>query len=592
MCGIFGFIEKQEGSISNKQELLENSTNLMIHRGPDDEGYFLDSVCGLGMRRLSIIDLAPDLYPFISEDGSKHLIFNGEIYNYTQLREELSAKGYQFKTNCDAEVIIHGFEEWGVDVLQKLSGMFAIAIWDARRKELFLARDRIGIKPLYFINDPKYFFFSSEVKPFLSPNFSYLDKRLDENLVQDLLGFMFLPHSDKTIIKRVHKLSPGSYMLINKDSLQTKKYWSLGDVKRNTNLSFDNAVDHLDELLNETVASHLLSDVPVGVLLSGGLDSSLLTAIAAKNKTQGQINTFTARFDHKFDESAKARAVAKRLNTNHTELFIDTKGINTNIEDHIHLLDDLSSFDGGIFSTKLLCEQIRKKGIKVLLLGEGADEIFGGYSWFGLSQLPFSLLPSVIRNALYYYAISRNLSVDVFRYLGLWNSLIKDPSDTFSDITRAEVEAQLPNHLLMKVDKGTMSSSIEARVPYLDHKVVEFAYALPRKYKLKGSYFQPSRSNEKYILREVAKRYLPNKVAMQKKKGFLLPMKEVLYADIDKVKHYVLASNSISSNIFSNNFLESLFSENTRSIMGMQKEYFLWRIFMLEVWAAENKLSL
>ena len=580
MCGITGFIDRAGNLQSASKRLLKTMTEAIEHRGPDESAFYLDENCGLGMRRLAIQDLTPGLYPFISRDGNRQLIFNGEIYNFPELKKELEGLGYNFKSNCDAEGIIHGYEEWGVDVLNKLRGMFAIALWDKKEEKLFLARDRIGIKPLYYMNTPDAFYFSSEAKSL----YRVAPPTLDLAKASTLLGYMYLPDSEASLVNNIKKLPPATYALVSKDSFEMKSYWELNSVPE-TNLSFADSVDKLDELLNEAVRQHLLSDVPLGVLLSGGLDSSLLTAIITKNKLQNSINTYTAKFDHKFNESDNAFRVAKGLGTNHTEVTIDSADLNKNIEKHIHILDDLTTLDGGIFSMQILTKKIKKKGITVLLLGEGADEIFGGYSWFGLSQLPFSLLPKFGRNSLYYYANSRNVSKNIFNYITYENKLHAKQRDVFRDITLREVESQLPNHLLMKVDKGSMESSTEARVPYLDHKLVEFVYSLPRKYKLKGEIFNFSSANEKLILREVAKRYLPTEVVTRKKRGFFLPIDDVVQQDITKVRDYAFSSDAIAVQLLGKTFVEKLFEKSDHKEFQMQKEYFLWRIFLLEVWA-------
>lgn len=587
MCGITGFIDREGNLQSDSKRLLETMTAAIEHRGPDDSAFYLDENCGLGMSRLAIQDLTPGLYPFVSRDGNRQLIFNGEIYNFPELKKELEGLGYNFKSNCDAEGILHGYEEWGVDVLNKLRGMFAIALWDKKEEKLFLARDRIGIKPLYYMNTPAAFYFSSEAKSL----YRITAPTLDLARVSTLLGYMYLPDSESSIVNNVKKLLPATYAFVSKNSFEMKSYWKL-DAVTETKISFADAVDKLDELLNEAVKQHLLSDVPLGVLLSGGLDSSLLTAIITKNKLQNSINTYTAKFDHKFNESDNAFRVAEELGTNHTEVTIDTADLNKNLEKYTHILDDLTTLDGGIFSMQILTKKIKKEGTTVLLLGEGADEIFGGYSWFGLSQLPFSLLPKIVRSSLYYYANSRNVSKNTFKYITYENKLHTKQGDVFRDITLREVESQLPNHLLMKVDKGSMQSSTEARVPYLDHKVLEFVYSLPREYKLKGDTFNFSAANEKLILREVAKRYLPTEVVTRKKRGFFLPIDDVVQQDITKVRDYALSSGAIAVQLLGKPFVEQLFEKSNHKVFQMQKEYFLWRIFLLEVWAKHYKIRI
>ena len=255
------------------------------------------------------------------------------------------------------------------------------------------------------------------------------------------------------------------------------------------------------------------------------------------------------------------------------------------METLVGIFDDLTTFDGGILTTSLLCSHIKAQGIKVLLLGEGADEVFGGYSWFGLSKPPFNIAPKIIRDSIYYYAISRNLGINFGKYKSYLGSKVPNTGSTFNDISKFEITTQLPNHLLMKVDKGSMSHSIEARVPYLDHELIEMVYSLPTNFKIAGNFYNPKKPNEKMILRDIASKYLSNATAFRKKKGFMLPMNDVLQANVDNVRSLILAENSISRQLFAQNELEDLFEESSISLLNMQREYFKWRLYILESWA-------
>jgi len=583
MCGLAGIISKNTSS----SQTLTSMLNSIKHRGPDDWGQYNNKKSGvyLGSRRLSIIDLSKKgKMPMFNEKKDIVVCQNGEIYNYMELKEKLTSLGHVFRSNSDTEVIVHGYEQWGIGIFKKLRGMFAAAIYDLSKDKVILARDRIGIKPLYYLTHNDSFYFSSEVKSFKKiSGFSFKDN-LNYDNINLLLGYMFLPKSDETIIGGVKKLLPGHLLEIRSGKIKkTKAYWKLEGADKD--ITFEKAVNKLDRLLSETVKSHLMSDVPLGVLLSGGLDSSLLTAYT-KKLTDSKVVTFNAKFDHKFDESKYAREVAKYLDTKHEEVFIDTSDINKNIERYASTFDDLTTFDGGVITTKILCEKIKAKGITVLLLGEGADEILGGYSWFGLSQLPFSLLPASAQASFYYYAISRNITYKPSLFYGNWIKEYKQmhDKDVFRNVSRTELNIQLPNHLLMKVDKSSMAASVEARVPYLDHKVVEFVHKLPRSYKLKGRFFNGSSVNEKYILRKVAQRYLPQDIVYRKKRGFMIPMLDVLNADLNKVKDYVFSTDSISQRLIPKQKLQNLFVRDGGEIENMQKEYLLWRLFLLEVW--------
>ncbi len=585
MCGITGFIHKKAGFSSNKNAVVKEMTTALTHRGPDDEAYYDNDICTLGMRRLSILDLTPGIYPFISEDCSIALVYNGEIYNYPQLKKELESYGYKFKTTCDGEAILHGYDKWGVNVFAHLRGMFALAIRDNTKNVLVIARDRVGIKPLYFINDTNFFAFASEAKALYTlKNSIGLDLHLDYDQISNLLGFMFLPESTKTIVGNIHKLEPGSYGVISNDNFEIKRYWNLSVNETYRDMSYKDALVAVEEKLIESVSMHMLSDVPLGLMLSGGVDSSLVAAIMTK-KLGISTHTFTAAFNHKFNESALAAETAKFLGTNHTEINIDVSYINNHMETLVGIFDDLTTFDGGILTTSLLCSHIKAQGIKVLLLGEGADEVFGGYSWFGLSKPPFNIAPKIIRDSIYYYAISRNLGINFGKYKSYLGSKVPNTGSTFNDISKFEITTQLPNHLLMKVDKGSMSHSIEARVPYLDHELIEMVYSLPTNFKIAGNFYNPKKPNEKMILRDIASKYLPNATAFRKKKGFMLPMNDVLQANVDNVRSLILAENSISRQLFAQNELEDLFEESSISLLNMQREYFKWRLYILESWA-------
>ncbi|MDP2874000.1 MAG: asparagine synthase (glutamine-hydrolyzing) [bacterium] len=583
MCGIFGFIQEQPSAFS-PDEILTKATESIHHRGPDDVALAAHPPCFLGMRRLSIIDLSPNLYPFYNADRSLALIFNGEIYNFPALRKELESHGHQFRTHCDAEVILAGYEEWGEEVIAKLRGMFAIALWNNKDKSLTLIRDRLGIKPLYYLDLPAGFFFASEVKAFTVLPKDIFPRQLDPLALDFLTGLMFIPNNELTALKGVKKLPPGHILRRQNGKTDLRKYWDLSQVEPCENLSFEAATQKLDEKLVEVTRMHLLADVPLGILLSGGIDSATIAALVTKHKLQNEINTYTASFNHAFNEGEKARVSAQAVGSIHHEIPINVKEISDKIEDYIWYFDDLTTLDGGLLTTLVLCEKIAQRGIKVLLLGEGADEIFGGYSWFGLSQLPFKYLGGGTRNFLYYYALSRNLTYHPLHYFQAWQHLMPKEKAIFRQITLMEVGTQLPNHLLMKVDKGSMARSIEARVPYLDHELVEFVYSLPQEFKLQGQWFNTKKPQEKFILRQVAQRYLPPVVTSRKKRGFMLPILDFLKFGEEKVKNYLLDPQSVSRQLLGTG-VESLFASTTNPILAKEREFMLWRLFLIEVWA-------
>lgn len=589
MCGIAGIICKgQKIDLENKVRAM---ADVLKNRGPDGEGYFCDKQEGvyLGHRRLSIIDLSIKAnQPLFNEDKSMALIFNGEIYNYIELRKELSDKGHRFISQTDSEVLLHGYEEWGLDLLGKINGMFAFCLYDKAKKEIILVRDNIGIKPLYYVDLPGIFAFASESRAFHVLKDRFWQPEINEKVLEKMILFQYVIDQSDTIYKKVKKLPPAHFLRYRNGEITIRPFWQLKVNNKYAALSFNDAVEECESQFNRSIKWQLRSDVPVGVLLSGGIDSSLVAAVAKRHTNV--VNTFTATFDHKLDERAYAKKVAQHIGTKHTEFNIDPLSINNRIEEIIRYYDDLSSFDGGLFTIYLMAEKIRQFNIKVLLVGEGADEIFGGYSWFGLSQFPFKYSPRLLRSLLYHYVISRQFtpSLRKIKHVLYMNNIISSfrARDIFNEVSHFEITHQLPNHFLMKVDRGTMANSLEARVPYLDKDLVELAYSIPAEYKLKGKIFNFHRNNEKLILREVAKKYLPEEIYLRKKRGFSIPMELVLKSNMDKVREYLTSSTSMSRKFFSLKEIEGLFNfkDSLYSPIHKEKEFLLWRLFLLEVW--------
>jgi len=593
MCGIFGFVDRA-GVFD--QGALEKMSQLLLHRGPDDFGFFVDQKNGIyfGHRRLSIVDLSSAGHqPMANEDGTIQIIFNGEIFNFKEIREELIARGHAFSSRTDTEVIIHAYEEYGMGCLQKFNGMFAFAIYDKRKQEIVLVRDRIGIKPLYYQQRDNIFSWASEVTAFRA-----LGKlQINPTAISELLGFQYLPSNERTTIKDVFKLPPGHFLIYNMESktISIAQYWKLKLDNNISGLAFSSAKEGLEKLLIDSIKLRLEADVDVGVMLSGGLDSSVIAAIAQKNSSK-RVRTYTAGFDEKKDERPFAKIVANYIGAQYEEVMIVPGQIVTDIEKLITHFDDLNTFDGGLLVNYLIADKMHERGIKVILLGEGADEIFGGYSWFGLSKLPFNALPTYLKKYLYYYSTSRNLSFAAFRHFQEINKMFsgldkKNIRNTFDLISNYEITCQLPNNYLMKVDKGTMAQSVEARVPYLDYRVVEFAYSLKTDYKLKGLCQNFKKTNEKYILREIARNYLPDEIVTRKKRGGMISIAAEMKSNISKVKYYLLDKKSLGVEFFGKKKMEKLFANDGKDLGGsnwnfveVEKEMFLWKLFILEVW--------
>jgi asparagine synthase (glutamine-hydrolysing) len=524
MCGIIGIIT---GVKDKYCPIGERMANAMAHRGPDNSGKFIDADRGIYLfhRRLSIIDLSPRAnQPLLNERRDKVLLANCEIYNYKELRKQLQTKGHVFYSQTDAEVIIHAYEEYGADFVSYLDGMFAFAIWDGTKQTLLICRDRMGIKPLYYINNRNFFAFSSEVKAFFELGDRYWDKQVDEEKLENLVFFPYISDNENTIFK------------------------------------------------------------------DGGVDSSLIYSLATQFTRE--VHIFTARYEHKLDESCFARIVSSGRNKFYHEIAIDIrKEIVDNIEKIIPFFDDLSTLDGGFFMTYLIAEQVKKYGVKVLLVGDGADELFGGYSWYGMSQVPLNFLPLYFKSLIYYYALSRTFSS--FKCLKYINDIYRKfkslDGDIFKRISKFELTFQLPNHFLNRVDKATMAHGIEGRVPYMDTELVSFVYSLPRKFKLSGEVFSFSAVNEKYILRQIAKKYLPQEIVYRKKYGFSIPMAEVLGINKGKVRDYLLDNNSVALRYFKKGRLLNMidFKEKMYHPIEKEKEFLIWRLFLIAVYMRE-----
>lgn len=577
MCGIFGMIGKKEFNINNAIRSIQ-------HRGPDDRGEYHDKNITLGFRRLSIIDLSPCGHqPMTNEDSMVWIIFNGEIYNYLELKKELISK-HRFHSNTDTETLIHGYEQWGIEkLLKKINGMFAFCLYDKKKNIVFLARDRIGKKPLYYYRIKDSIFFSSETKAFLKlKGFVF---SLDKDMLNLWMGFLYLPDNEKTILKNIYKVPPGSYMRIGEDGRSTiKKYWKLPE--GSLSINFSDAQDELGKLLIESVTKRLIADVPVGILLSGGVDSSLIAALAAKYSAR-PVKTITISFKNSaIDETPYATIVAKHCQTDHVNLSLQVADIYQEFRSNIGIYDDLSTTDSGLFSNYLLAKKIRGLGVKVVLVGEGADEIFGGYSWFQLSQHPFKLLPDIIKSQLYYYAIMRDLpNKNFFSHSSyLYQKLQESNNSSFKKIQQYEINYSLPNHYCMKVDKGTMAASIEARAPYMDYHVVQFASQLPDQYLLHSSFFNPKQINEKYILRRVAEKYLPKVIYKRKKKGGMLPVYDLLNKGLKKDKKLIL-NNDYLTEYYGRKYLSQLIdSQPSLTFQKWQREWILWKCLVFSLW--------
>jgi asparagine synthase (glutamine-hydrolysing) len=510
MCGISGWFLNQGASRGDSQ--LVAMADAIEHRGPDDRGYFYNRERGVAFahNRLSIIDLSPAGHqPMASDDGNVVLVYNGELYNFLELRTELEQLGHQFRSRTDSEVVLHSFIEWGAACLDRFNGMFAFAIWSARDGKLLLARDPLGMKPLYYASLPadQGFVFASEIKAFLAlPDFKV---RINRDALQQFLEFGYTFDDHATSLEGVYKIPPGHSMeVVDGAACRPTPFFTPPAL---TVGSSDDHEQELFETLSRVVSQHLIADVPVGLLLSGGLDSSIVAALAARHT---RITTISMGFaESEIDERPFARAVADHVGSDHREITIQPHEISDGLEEIAWFFDDLFA-DWGTVSTRLMYKKCREIGIKVVLVGEGSDELFAGYPIFDIAlhargPMTFKLFQLYRRYAGRRYGNNfAKFSAIMRRYLSETNG------DLFSAVRLFESRNQLPNNYVMKVDKASMSVSVEARAPFLDRRVAELAYKTPADSLLKDG-------ANKYLLRSMAERFelLPLETTRREKFG-------------------------------------------------------------------------
>lgn len=577
MCGICGQINfDSEKPVS--PEGVSRMADAIAHRGPDDKGQFVSGPVGLGFRRLSIIDLSGGHQPMSDREGSVWVVFNGEIYNFRELRKVLEGYGHMFRTKSDTEVIVHGYRQWGVDVLERLNGMFGLAIWDAREKQLMLARDRMGIKPLYYRLEQGSLSFASEIRSILA-----IDGDAPE---PDITGmYLFLCYrytpSPFTVFKGIKKLAPGTRLLIKDGHVKLERWWNSEPKAFEPALKEREAEEQLLELYKGAVKRHLISDVPVGLLLSGGLDSGLLLALMKLNGASWR--TYTAGFDNGFenDEIDAAAKAASHFGAPHTPVRLGRESFETELPKLIKVLEEPVTASS-IVPMYHVCESA-KKDVKVALMGQGPDELFGGYkrhlgvhygrywrampAWLRhLSSAGLSLVPSEsIRRGVaaldvpqrfrrYEQAFSiipETMAADLFRPGVL-------PSDSFGKIAECwrglyplmgwtdelggmqflELRSSLPDELLLYADKISMAHGLEIRVPYLDHEIVKFAERLPASLKVRNL-------RGKWLHRRVCERFLPGEAIRRKKLGFETPVNSWLTEKDGKMGGCLLDESSL-----------------------------------------------
>ncbi len=622
MCGICGKLVFERGA-SVSPTLVKAMADSIRHRGPDDDGYYFSGPVGLGFRRLSIIDLSGGHQPLSNEDGSVWIVFNGEIYNYQELRELLLTKGHVFKTNSDTEVIVHLYEEFGESCVEKLRGMFAFAIWDDRQDVLFIARDRLGIKPLYYYLSDKALIFGSEVKAILAD--PAVKREVDPMMIDRLLTFNFLP-GEETLLRNVRKLAPGFYMLVRRNKAEIRQYWDLHPSP--STLSLAEAETQLDVRLEETVRLHMISDVPVGFLLSGGFDSTALLSIAT-GMTPYPISSFTVGFsDAGFaDERPYAKLAADKFKSVHHEITITAKDFENFLPKYVWHMEEPVCEPPAV--AMYYVSRLARDSVKVLISGEGGDEAFAGYPIYRnllwLERLKKALGPlsrsasatlSFANQFLHSDKIEKygpllGMPLESHYYSGLSSpfrffnqhaselyskdfarqvtkehslSVIRKylqnggTNDLVNKMLYIDIKTWLAHDLLLKADKMTMANSIELRVPFLDHQLLEFAASLPGSYKVRGS-------TTKYIAKRVLNKRVPREIVERKKVGFPVPYATWLRTNLrDWLRDILLDRETLARGYFQKACIERLISEDL-SRGGYSKE--LFSLAVLELWHRE-----
>ncbi len=621
MCGIVGITNANSRRVD--LEILQKMNDAIIHRGPDDDGFYVNENIGLAMRRLSIIDIAHGKQPIHNCDKSAWIVFNGEIYNFQQLRADLEKRGHKFYTNSDTEVIIHLYDRYGVDCVQHLRGMFAFAIWDDKDKSLFVARDRVGKKPLLYSHQPNgSLIFGSEFRALLAhPDIS---REVDYEAIDNYLSYLCVP-APQTAFKQIRKLEPGHWLRWKNGEIETKRYW-LPDFSKKIKISQEEAEEETLRILRESVKLRMISEVPLGAFLSGGVDSSTVVALMAEMSSQ-PVKTFSIGFEEQdFSELKYAKRVAEHIGAEYHEFIVKP--------DALEVLPILVEHygepyaDSSAIPTYYVAKETRKF-VTVALNGDGGDESFAGYERHAAMRLAekYHRLPGVLRKALiekpmnllptselkksrvrdvkrFLQAASLPKTERYFRWMSTFNREAK--KELYTREFTEQVSAQnpshfldewfakangsgildttlltdqmtyLPNDLLVKVDIASMANSLEARSPLLDHKVIEFAASLPENLKMR-------RFETKSLLKKVAARLVPKEVIYRRKMGFGVPIGNWFRGEMKEfVRDVLLSEKCLTRGIARREMIEKYVNEHLNA--ERDHTFQIWTLLMLELW--------
>jgi asparagine synthase (glutamine-hydrolysing) len=619
MCGITGeiFLDKER---QIDPYVLEKMSDSIYHRGPDDKGIYIKKNVGLGFRRLSIIDLNTGHQPLSNKDNSIIIVFNGEIYNYLEQGELLKKKGYQFKTTTDTEVILYLYEEYGTDCLQYLRGMFAFAIWDDKKQQLFCARDRFGIKPFYYYFDNEKFLFGSEIKAIMA------EGNIDRTISSEALDFYFAigyVTGDLSIYRNIKKLRPAHFFLLsfknNKASLVINKYWDI-NFDPDYSKSEKQWIEEIDACLTETVKLHMISDVPLGAFLSGGIDSSSVVAMMAKNSSL-PVRTFSIGFREEiYSELKYSREIAEYYNCEFHEQIVEPESISL-LPELVRAYDEPFADPSAI--PTYYVSKLARKYVTVALSGDGGDELFAGYDIYNffnrIHSFPLNFesfrlnkiiwgsiyktipIPSLLKNTSYYLSRNKNY-VNAYSYV--WSieerqKLILDSfhvneqgksaesyeegilresnsKDFVSNMQLLDLKTYLVDDILKKVDRSSMMNSLEARVPLLDHKFAELSFRIPSNLKLK-------KKEKKYIFRQAMSGYLPNNILSHKKQGFNVPISVWFKGDLKEfTKDTLLSQNPLYSDYLDKKFVTKVLKDNITKTKDRSSR--IWSLLFFEEW--------
>jgi asparagine synthase (glutamine-hydrolysing) len=622
MCGIAGKVYFDRSHKVTKSE-LKLMTDLITHRGPDDEGFFIEGNVGIGFRRLSIIDLNTGHQPLSNEDGSIWIVFNGEIYNFLTLRDSLLRQGHCFKSKTDTEVIVHLYEQYGIDCLQYLIGMFSFAIYDLRNGKLFCARDRFGKKPFYYFIDNDRFIFGSEMKVIL--NNENIDKAINLKALDDYFAYGYII-GDKSIYQCIQKLPAAHYLeidLLKCKLLHVKRYWNF-TFEPDFSKTETQWKEEIIETLSNSVKMRMISDVPLGAFLSGGVDSSSIVALMAKNSSS-RIKTFSIGFkEPEYNELDYARELARRYNTEHYEQIIEPESIE--ILPKIVKAYDEPFADSSAIPTYYVSKFAREY-VTVVLSGDGGDELFAGYKMYSTLNLvrKLQILPDAINKTLFYpiyrilpdtlqekkalfyltkpsnelganytiwnhyerqrlYKKTVQHELNKYRAEYLKSNIVKEfgSIDFISKLQGMDIRTYLTDDILTKVDRASMMNSLEVRVPLLDHKFAEMTFKIPVQYKFHNG-------DKKFIFKRAMKEFLPEMIIKHKKQGFALPLKMWFRNDLNEyINDKLLNKNCLLSEYLDIERIRTIIRQSTSSERNFSHQ--LWSLLILECWLENSTI--